>query len=118
MNLKPHVQACARHANSSSDHTTPSSVFLRKPGAASLALLLVASAWAQSTGSTPTYVPRYDKNGDGRLDPEEVAAMQADQAKAAAAVVAVPGTSGEIVTLSPFEVVDNNRGYYAAKAMS
>ena len=116
MNLHPPVLSCARPARCSSD---PAIGLVRKAASASLALLFVASAWAQATGSAPAYNARYDRNGNGRLEPEEVTAMQADQAKAAAAATTTaPATSDEIVTLSPFEVVDNHRGYYAANTMS
>ncbi len=122
MNLNLHVHRGARHARFSSDQVARTGALIRRAASVSLSLLLVASAWAQSTASAPAYVPRYDKNGNGRLDPEEVAAMQADQTRAAsapaAATAAAGETPGEIVTLSPFEVVDNNRGYYAANTMS
>lgn len=114
MNLKSHVQACPRRACSLSAVPSRAGTVVLAAVSAALALSLVASAWAQSTGN----VPRYDKNGNGRLDPEEVAAMQADQAKAARAPVETTETPSEIVSLSPFEVVDNNRGYYAANTMS
>ena len=118
MNFKPLVHACARHALSSFYQAGRAGARFRQAASAAFSLLLVATAVAQSTGATPAYVPRYDKNGNGRLDPEEVAAMRADQAKAAAAPVPAAETPGEVVTLSPFEVVDNNRGYYAANTMS
>lgn len=66
---------------------------------------------------------KYDKNHNGVLDPDEVAAMQADQRAAPNTSVAVtPAPEGagsnEIVTLSPFEVVDNAKGYYQPNTMS
>jgi hypothetical protein len=62
---------------------------------------------------------RYDRNQNGRLDPEEAAVRDADQTKAAAAVAAGPGVAQEeAVQLSPFEVKENNLGYYAANTMS
>ena len=116
MKLHSHVVPCAPPARFSFDQATGR---IRKAASASLALLFAASAWAQATGSTPAYMPRYDKNGNGRLDPEEVAVMQAEQARAGTAAVAAPTPDvGEIVTLSPFEVVDDSRGYYAANTMS
>ena len=64
---------------------------------------------------------RYDTNHNGKLDPDELAAKQADEAKAANAPVAsAPGASApnEAVRLSPFEVKEDTNGYYAANTMS
>jgi outer membrane receptor for ferric coprogen and ferric-rhodotorulic acid len=80
------------------------------------------SVSAQQTGSIapdPQMLAKYDKNGNGRLDPDELAAMQADQAKAAQAPVATTASSADkVVELSPFEVTEDNHGYYAANTMS
>lgn len=79
---------------------------------------------AQSTSAAPSpaTLAKYDTNKNGRLDPAEAAAQQADEAKARAAVgTASAGTSpsGEqTVQLSPFEVREANRGYYASSTMS
>jgi hypothetical protein len=66
---------------------------------------------------------RYDKNGNGRLDPEELAALQADQARAAQAATSTlsstPLPSAEIVELSPFQVSGAaDKGYYASNTLS
>lgn len=61
---------------------------------------------------------RYDTNKNGRLDPDELAAMRADQAKDVAPAPSAPEKSADIVQLSPFEVHENNTGYYAANTMS
>ncbi len=66
---------------------------------------------------------RYDKNGNGRLDPEELAARQADEARA---TQAAPSTSsrtalsgGDVVVLSPFQVSgEADKGYYASNTLS
>mgnify|MGYP001553585485 CR=1 FL=1 len=62
---------------------------------------------------------KYDKNHNGRLDPDELAAMQTDEAKSAQVPVATTGSpSDKVVELSPFEVSEDNHGYYAANTMS
>jgi outer membrane receptor for ferric coprogen and ferric-rhodotorulic acid len=58
---------------------------------------------------------KYDKNHNGILDPDEIAAMNADQKKD------VPDSSKsdkDVVALSPFEVVSDTKGYYSANTMS
>ena len=63
---------------------------------------------------------KYDKNRNGKLDPDELAAMDAAQ-KAAATLptdaVAKPAQE-EIIALSPFEVVADDKGYFASNTMS
>jgi DeoR/GlpR family transcriptional regulator of sugar metabolism/outer membrane receptor for ferric coprogen and ferric-rhodotorulic acid len=81
-----------------------------------LALALTATSWGQGAARSPGDLVKYDRNGNGRLDAEELSAKQADEARAAVAVR--PETSGEVVTMSPFEVVGDNRGYYGANTMS
>ncbi len=64
---------------------------------------------------------KYDKNKNGRLDADEQLAFEADLKKSAAASATdTPGAPGssEIVALSPFEVVSDNKGYYGANTMS
>ncbi|WP_414662672.1 TonB-dependent receptor plug domain-containing protein [Horticoccus sp. 23ND18S-11] len=64
---------------------------------------------------------RYDLNKNGRLDPEERAAMQADEARAAQGVAGTKtGAEGErVVELTPFEVnAAADKGYYASSTMS
>jgi len=88
-------------------------------------LLLVfsglSSARAQTApvpAPTPAQLLRYDRNGNGRLDPEEFAAWQADEARAARTPVASPA-AGEVVELSPFQVsAAADRGYLAANTLS
>ncbi len=91
-----------------------------------LAILGVNSAWAQSiapAGPDAATLAKYDANRNGKLDPDEVAAMEAAQRSAAgvqvAGLSAPKGSDGEVVALSPFEVVsDNNRGYFQSNTMS
>lgn len=72
---------------------------------------------------------RYDVNRNGTLDPAEQAALDADRARATAAATAAPSPSSrsstststgsdEVVSLSPFQVVSDNRGYFASNTMS
>ncbi|MBM3852476.1 MAG: TonB-dependent receptor [Verrucomicrobia bacterium] len=93
--------------------------------AALLACLLAATALAQAPATDPLLLAKYDTNRNGRLDPEEVAAMPASVRPAAPAALpartaatASSGAEGETVVLSPFEVVSDGRGYYAASTMS
>src|SRR4051812_30624098 len=100
---------------------------LRRLSLAQLCLFLaIVSAHAQVA---PTAAPdaatlaKYDTNKNGRLDPGEMAALQADEAKAGAGVQTTNATtnassSGEVVAMSPFEVVSDTKGYYSANSMS
>jgi outer membrane receptor protein involved in Fe transport len=56
-------------------------------------LLFAQSAPSASTAPTPAQLAKYDKNRNGLLEPEERAALQADEAKAQ-----------DTITLTPFEV--------------
>ena len=78
---------------------------------------------ASSAGADANALANYDKNHNGKLDPDELAAMQADEAKMAnAAAASSPKlTSGdnEVVQLSPFEVsAGDDRGYSASSSLS
>ncbi|MEO6567979.1 MAG: TonB-dependent receptor [Opitutaceae bacterium] len=87
-----------------------------------LLALSVPAAFAQVAAApapTPAVLAKYDLNRNGVLDPSESATLEADQRKAAAAVETKPSTNGdEPVTLSPFEVVSDSKGYYATNTMS
>jgi len=48
-------------------------------------LLSPSTTWAQAAAPSTATLSKYDKNNNGRLDPDEIAAMQADEAKAARA---------------------------------
>src|SRR5476649_350347 len=75
---------------------------------------------AQAAPSAAT-LNKYDKNKNGRLDPDEIAAMQADDAKAAKTPVTTVSSysSGEVVTLNPFEVdASKDIGYYAENTLA
>jgi outer membrane receptor for ferric coprogen and ferric-rhodotorulic acid len=88
-------------------------------------LLAAASfSWAQvapAPAVDAAALAKYDTNKNGKLDPNEIAAMEADQ-KAAAASVTTASVAAkpddEIVALSPFEVVSDTKGYYSTNTMS
>ncbi len=84
--------------------------------------LLTASAtlWAQSAPAADTAknLAQYDKNKNGKLDADEVAAMQADQAKAASATATGADANSGVVELSPFTVSsEKDSGYYAQNTL-
>ena len=81
---------------------------------------LAIHAQAVSAAPTAAQLAKYDTNKNGRLDPAETTAMQADEAKARAAVGTGSATApgDDTVQLSPFEVREANNGYYAASTMS
>jgi hypothetical protein len=90
--------------------------------------LAVLTVHAQSTAVSATAdakaLAKYDKNGNGKLDPDELAVMQADEARAAKAGAAAPAGAPaapgeEVVALSPFEVnAADEQGYAAHSSMS
>ncbi len=71
---------------------------------------LCVGLWAQQaaqSGVTAEQLARYDLNRNGRLDPDELAAMQADQA------------GGQTVQLSPFTVsTTKDSGYFAQNTLA
>ena len=91
---------------------------------ASLLSLSIATALPAQTAtrssSSAFDLAKYDKNKNGMLDVDELAAKQADEAKSARSVTASASSpNGEsVVTLSPFEVVGEKRGYYGSTSMS
>ncbi len=100
---------------------TPSPLRLAFALAAILAAPTALRAQAVSTAPTAAQLAKYDTNKNGRIDPAELAAIQADEAKAAASAKAAPGaaaTGEDTVQLSPFEVKEANKGYYAVNTMS
>src|ERR1700676_2737226 len=85
-----------------------------------LALLFPTLVRAQAAPDAQT-LAKYDKNHNGILDPDEVAAMQADNAKAAQTpvITAPSSSSGDVVTLNPFEVdASKDIGYYAENTLA
>ena len=90
--------------------------------------LATVPASAQQTGASnaaadAAALAKYDKNHNGKLDPDELAAKQADEAKMANAATAASSSSAagdnEVVQLTPFEVnAANDKGYYASSTLS
>lgn len=90
-------------------------------------LFLPAILVAQVAPSPPpdaVTLARYDRNQNGRLDPDELRAAESDRSKASSAVApSTPGSTAGAgadvpITLSPFEVVADARGYQATNTMS
>jgi len=91
--------------------------------AASACATLAASPLAAQVAATdPATLAKYDANRNGRLDPDEVARKDADEAQAARTPVAPAAPAGaqeEAVQLSPFTVeTGNETGYYASNTLS
>lgn len=86
---------------------------LRLLAAVSALIFLPLALRAQAAPApTPEQLSKYDKDGDGKLSAAERAAMESGETK-----VKTLGEE-EAVQLSPFEVVADNRGYYAPNTMS
>ncbi len=88
-----------------------------------IALCAAGSAWAQTApAASATDLAKYDRNNNARLDADEVAARQVDEARAARSVAAATpsSSSGEtVVELTPFEVnASADKGYHASNTMS
>jgi outer membrane receptor protein involved in Fe transport len=87
---------------------------------------LAVSARAQSAPAAAVdaaTLAKYDLNKNGVLDTAEQSALEADQRRAASAVrndapADNAKADGDVVSLSPFEVVSDNKGYYGANSMS
>lgn len=80
-------------------------------------LLLAPLARAQSAAQSPSALAKYDKNQNGRLDPDEIAAMDADNR--ARALPTGASDSKSVVTLSPFQVdASKDTGYYAENTLA
>jgi hypothetical protein len=81
---------------------------------AAAAPLLQAQGTAAGSPDAAT-LSRYDRNHNGVIDADEQAAIDADSRSAQANVTT---TGDDVVSLSPFEVVENNKGYMATNTMS
>jgi hypothetical protein len=76
----------------------------------------------------PTRIPdaatlaRYDTNRNGTIDPTEQAALDADLRRSASAATTTSAEATkpaeEVISLSPFEVISDSKGYYGANTMS
>lgn len=81
-------------------------------------LLFVTTSLAQAPATDPAVLARYDVNRNGRLDPDELRAMEASAPRTPTpAETATAANEGPIV-ISPFEVRSEGRGYYASSTMS
>lgn len=101
-------------------HLPPSSSALRWLAAPCSAFVLICSALhAQTAAPDRATLAKYDANNNGRLDPDESAAFQADETKRApVAVETTGGSDGKALELSPFQVVADTNGYYASNTLS
>lgn len=103
--------------------TTPSTKRLQRVSLLAVAALATSIARAQTAPRVdPVTLAKYDKNGNGVLDTDELAVKTADEAKAARTPVAggkSEGQTEEIIALSPFEVSSGDeRGYSASNSLS
>ncbi len=85
-------------------------------------LLTCAPTLAQSAAApavdTAT-LAKYDRNKNGVLDPDEMAALQAAGAKGTSVPVEKSGTrNNEVLELSPFQVTASDKGYLASNTLS
>ena len=83
-----------------------------------LLLALGSTAWAQTPAVDPLTLARYDTNKNGVLDPAERDAMEAAQTRKVPVDANAGTVKDEAVVLSPFEVVEDTKGYYASNTMS
>jgi outer membrane receptor protein involved in Fe transport len=84
-----------------------------------LSALPLRAQSAAAPAISPADLAKYDTNKNGRLDPDEQAARQADVAKAAALPVTSTSAAGDgVVALSPFTVsTDKDSGYFAENTL-
>jgi outer membrane receptor for ferric coprogen and ferric-rhodotorulic acid len=86
-----------------------------------LALTPLRAQRAPAATPDAATLAKYDTNKNGKLDPDEIAAMEAAQ-KTAIPVKSQPASTPadtEVVALSPFEVTSEaNRGYFQSNTMS
>lgn len=81
------------------------------------AVCAALTGWSQTApvSPTPAELAKYDLNRNGRLDPEEVAAMRADSG----ATATTPAASNDILQLSPFTVATTrDSGYFAENTLA
>ncbi|MFO1452415.1 MAG: TonB-dependent receptor plug domain-containing protein [Opitutaceae bacterium] len=87
------------------------------------ALSLVLSRAVQAQQAKPAVdaatLARYDTNRNGQLDASELAQMQSNEARQGKAPIESAASGGEeVVNLSPFTVVSDDRGYQASNTLS
>ena len=82
-------------------------------------LLALPGVRAQSAAQDAKNLAKYDKNMNGRLDPDELAAMQADEAKMAASVATNSAGGEKAIELTPFQVTTSkDTGYFAENTLA
>jgi outer membrane receptor protein involved in Fe transport len=89
----------------------------RRQAALWLLGLACSSALAQTAATDPIALAKWDANRNGRLDPSELDAMAAAERKVLVEP-ATPRAGDPALQMSPFEVVSDNTGYFAANTMS
>ncbi len=96
--------------------------FHRRPAVLAYACLsaLVLTPLHAQLAPTAATMAKYDTNRNGKLDPEEVSAMEAAQKRDVPVTTepAANSTKEQVIALSPFEVISDNKGYFAANSMS
>ncbi len=86
---------------------------------AGLTVPAVAVRAQSAPGVDAATLAKYDKNHNGVLDPDEQAAMNADNATATTSSSGTSSGSGEIIQLSPFQVdATKDRGYFAENTLA
>ncbi len=86
-------------------------------GSAILCLFTSALTAQVAPASDGAMLAKYDLNKNGRLDPDEIDAMERAH-RTVQVVQTASGIEGDTMVLSPFEVTASDRGYYASNAMS
>lgn len=84
------------------------------------AALGVSSAFAQAAAPVDAAtLARYDANGNGQLDADELARKNADEARGAQAPTQSAGSQESVIELSPFQVdASGDIGYYAENTLA
>jgi hypothetical protein len=88
------------------------------PAVFAACLPVAVAQQAPAPAVTAAELARYDTNRNGRLDPDELAALQADQARTGLVPATSSSSANDAVVLSPFEVKEDTTGYYAANTVS
>ena len=103
-------------------HNVPASIVRRLLVASACATMLIVplarAQLAPATSPSAAALAKYDRNQNGKLDADELAAQEADQKKSVPLETKAGGPTEEAVQLSPFEVVSETKGYYSSNTMS
>src|ERR1044071_5558995 len=95
-------------------------IALTKPTANALLAFACLAVVLPARAQPAQDLAKYDKNRNGRLDPDELAAQQADMKRAAATPVATtPAGENDILMLTPFQVdASKDKGYAAENPLA